>query len=143
MSKQRGFTLIEILIVVAVIGILSAIAVPAYTDYVIRGKIPEATSNLATMRVQMEQFFQDNRTYVGGPCGTTVSTTNFDIACVAATGGTVATAAAYVIAAKGKGSMAGFTYTVDQNNSRTSAITKSGWTATSGSCWITKKGGEC
>jgi prepilin-type N-terminal cleavage/methylation domain-containing protein len=57
MKIPKGFTLIELMIVVAVVGILTAIAVPSYTNYVIRGKIPEATSQLASKRVQMEQFF--------------------------------------------------------------------------------------
>ena len=69
--SQKGFTLIELMIVVVVIGILSAIAMPAYTDYVKRGKAAEATATLADMRIKMEQFFQDNRTYIGGACAPT------------------------------------------------------------------------
>jgi type IV pilus assembly protein PilE len=52
----RGFTLIELMITVAVIAILSAVALPSYREYVIRGNVPEATSRLATKQVQMEQF---------------------------------------------------------------------------------------
>ncbi len=63
MNLQKGFTLIELLVVVAIIAILASVAMPLYTDYVIRSKTSEATSTLATMRVQMEQSFQDNRTY--------------------------------------------------------------------------------
>jgi len=64
-QQQQGFTLLELLVVLAIIGILSAIAIPAYRDYVIRGKIMEATSNLGDMRIKLEQFYQDNRTFVG------------------------------------------------------------------------------
>ena len=64
MKTQKGFTLIELLIVIAVIGILAAVALPSYSDYITRGKIPDATSGLASKRVKMEQFFQDNRTYL-------------------------------------------------------------------------------
>ncbi|MGH8742788.1 MAG: type IV pilin protein, partial [Burkholderiales bacterium] len=63
MKTQNGFTLIELMTVVAVLAILAVIAVPAYNDYVTRGKIPEATSNLADLRVKMEQWYQDNRNY--------------------------------------------------------------------------------
>ena len=64
MKAQSGFTLLELMIVVVVVAILASIAYPAYTDYIIRSRIPEATSTLATKRIQMEQWFQDNRTYL-------------------------------------------------------------------------------
>lgn len=140
MKAQHGFTLIEIMIVVAIVGILAMIAVPSYTDYLVRGKIPDATSNLATKRVQMEQFFQDNRTYVAAPaCTGTDSTTsqNFDFSCSAA-----ATTTTYTLQAVGKGSMTGFTYTIDQNNAKATAAAPTGWTG-SATCWVTKKGGIC
>src|SRR2546423_8505483 len=66
--RVRGFTLIEVLIVVAIVGVLAAIALPNYSDYVKRGKIIEATQRLSEARVKMEQFFLDNRKYTGG-CG--------------------------------------------------------------------------
>ncbi|HTS84956.1 MAG TPA: prepilin-type N-terminal cleavage/methylation domain-containing protein, partial [Usitatibacter sp.] len=62
MARQaRGFTLIEVMIVVAIIAILAAIAVPSYQDYVTRGRIIEATGGLGDARNKMEQYFQDNR----------------------------------------------------------------------------------
>src|ERR1700682_5659303 len=64
--RARGFTLIEMMIVVGVIGILAAIAIPNYSDYVRRGKIIEATQRLSEARTKLEQWFLDNRTYVGG-----------------------------------------------------------------------------
>ena len=68
-QRARGFTLIEVLVVVAIVGILAAIALPSYADYVRRSKIIEATRGLSDFRTRMEQYFLDNRTYVGGCAG--------------------------------------------------------------------------
>jgi len=135
---QAGFTLIELLIAMVVVAILGAIALPAYNNYILRGKVPEATSNLAAKRVKIEQFFQDNRTYVGAPVLTLDQGTSqyFDFS-------GVATATSYTLTAAGKASMTGFTYTVDQSNARASTVTGvSGWTGNT-SCWVTKQGGQC
>ena len=145
MKNAKGFTLIELLVVVGIIGILTVFALPAYTNYVIRGKIPSATSNLAAKRVQMEQYYQDNRTYVGGTAcnnDTTVSQ-YFTFFC---TGAGAPTATTYIITATGTGTMQGFTYTVDQSNAKTSTIVapaRKAFIATSTSCWITNTGGSC
>lgn len=143
MKTQRGFTLIELLITLVVIGILTAIALPNYAKYVIRGNIPDATGNLANKRVQMEQFYQDNRTYLGAPAcaNDTVSSKNFTFSCP------VQTATSYTLQATGIGRMAGFSYTVDQNNARTSAFASpapSTWVPQNpNNCWVTKEGGVC
>ena len=136
---RNGFTLVEVMVVVAIVGILAAVALPAYSDYVTRGKIPGATSILATKRVQLEQFFMDNRTYVGAPSCADDSTSSqyFDFSC------TAQTATEFTLQAAGKGTMAGFSYTIDQAAAKTSAITASGWAAESTSCWIIRKGGAC
>src|SRR5262245_7477408 len=68
--KQGGFTLIEVMIVVTIIAILAAVAIPNYSDYVTRGRVVEAIAGLGDARTKMEQFFQDNRTY---PTGCVVS----------------------------------------------------------------------
>lgn len=138
MKAQKGFTLVELMIVMTIVGILATIALPSYTDYVTRGKIPDATSNLATKRVQMEQFFQDNRTYALAPACTNDTATSqyFNFSC------TVQTATTYTLQAAGKNSMSGFTYTIDQDNNKVTTAVPSGWT-TNASCWVTKKGGAC
>jgi type IV pilus assembly protein PilE len=139
----RGFTLIELMITVAVIAILSAVALPSYREYVIRGNVPEATSRLATKQVQMEQFFQDNRTYVAGT-GCVADTGNklFDFTCV--DGGDAVTATTFILTAVGKGSMLGFKYTINQTGAKTTRAVPSGWSQPSpNNCWATKKGGIC
>lgn len=135
--SQKGFTLIEAMIVVATIGILAAIAIPNYTAYVKRGKAAEATSNLANLRVQMEQFYQDNRTYVGGPCAPATGAVNFTYACVAAS----VTATTYTLAATGVAArgMTSFAFSVDQNNAKTSTFDGTPGTT----CWLTRYGGTC
>lgn len=137
-ARQAGFTLIELLIAMVVVAILTAVALPAYNNYVRRGKVPEATSNLAAKRVKIEQFYQDNRTYAGAPVLTVDQSTSqyFDFS----GSGTTST---YTLTATGKASMTGFSYSVDQSNARASTVTGvSGWTGNS-SCWVTKQGGQC
>jgi type IV pilus assembly protein PilE len=142
MKRELGFTLIELMMVVAIVGILATIAYPAYTDYVIRGRIPDATSGLAAKRVQMEQFFQDNRTYAGAPaCAADAATSRFfTFSCNPA-----ATATTFTLEAVGVGPMAGFGYTLTQANARASNITRgAGWeNPNPNTCWAIKKGGNC
>lgn len=146
MKLAKGFTLVELMIVVVVVGILSMVALPAYTDYIMRGKIPEATSNLATLRVRMEQWFQDNRTYQTNPvngtaCGVVMPTAPavqyFVLTCSAPA------ATTYTITATGAGSMTGFTYTITETNTKATPAAPADWGPTSTTCWITKKGGAC
>jgi type IV pilus assembly protein PilE len=147
MRRHAGFTLIEVMIVVVIIGILATIAYPAYTDYVRRGKITEAVATLALTRAKMEQHFLDNRTYVGAdaanmPCNATdmsAGKKHFDFVCSNLGVGT------YTITANGKASdgMGGFTYQITQANVRSSTVSGvSGWSGST-SCWVTKKGGVC
>ena len=151
--KQQGFSLIELMIAVVIVGIISAVAIPNYRDYVTRSRVPEATAGLGDLRVRMELFYQDNRTYPTGGCvvaPTAPSATqlqvplgqNYNFTC-----GTP-TATTYTVQAAGKGSMAGFQYTLDQFNARTSnfsgAAATAGWTSHApNNCWATKNGGYC
>ena len=56
-TAQKGFTLIELMIVIAIIGILAAIAIPAYTDYTARAKITEAVTALASAKTSVSEYY--------------------------------------------------------------------------------------
>jgi len=58
-TLQKGFTLIELMIVVAIIGILAAIAVPAYQDYTLRSKVSEAASLMGATRTAIDVAYSD------------------------------------------------------------------------------------
>jgi len=129
---QKGFSLVEMMIVVAIIGILASIALPSYTDYVKKGKAAEATSILANLKVRMEQYYQDNRTYVGGICAPTSGAKYFSYSCSSAT------ATTFVLVADGLGEMSNFQYTVNQSDVRSSI-----YDGVTGNCWLTGKGASC
>ncbi len=147
-SLQQGFSLVELMVAVVIIGILASLAVPTYNNYTTKARIPDATSALSTKRMAMEQYFQDNHTYVGADApGTTYpcvadnsSSPYFSFSCGPLTVST------YTIMAQGKGTMAGFSYTIDNNNAKGTAIgppAPSNWLVSGANCWITKPGGSC
>lgn len=140
LNRQHGFTLIELMVVVAIIAILSAIAMPSYQDYVMRGYTVDATNTLSSTRAQLEQFYQDNRSYADtgkftSPCTTINAKTvsKWTIACDASN------PQAYTITATGTPPMGGFVYSLTETNTQ---ATKSPW-GNSDKCWITRKGGTC
>ncbi len=59
MKKQQGFTLIELMIVVAIIGILAAIAIPAYQDYTIRAQVSEGLNLAGGSKTAVTEYYQD------------------------------------------------------------------------------------
>jgi type IV pilus assembly protein PilE len=148
MKKASGFTLIELMVVVAIIGILAAVGIPQYRDYVVRAKLAEAYSTLSTLRTQAEQYFQDNRTYIGFPCPAAGSEPTgskyFNYTCNPAVAKTTYTFVATGIATQG---LSGIAFTLNEANAKTTTITggstmaTNGWTAAA--CWVRNKGGVC
>lgn len=141
---HAGFTLIEMMITVAIIGIIAAVAYPQYTSYVQRSRIAEATGTLSTTRVRLEQFYQDNRNYgsTASACGVAMPTGDFfDYACTWGAGGT---AQSFLLSATGKASanMGGFSFTVDHSNlQRTTAFPEASGLPVN--CWLRRQGQTC
>jgi type IV pilus assembly protein PilE len=141
MNKPVGFTLIELLIAVAIVGILAAIALPAYNQYIVRGKLTDAYSSLLATRVQAEQWFQDNRTYLG----MTPTATPKYFSTPALTNAGINTYT-YTVSGLAGTDVEGFAFSIDQSNARATVVTgpaaAKGWIGNA-SCWIVRKNGSC
>ena len=160
MRYEKGFTIIELMIAVAVIAVLTAIALPSYTDYVTRSKFAEAHAHLADLRVKMEQAYLDNRRYSsnagGGTCGvaggntpTAQGTKYFDFTC-ASSNPNAAGDQEYLLTASGKASegLSGIAFTINHGNTKATNVTAAtpmadkGY-ASSTTCWVRKKPSTC
>jgi len=132
------------MIVVAIIAILAAVAIPAYNDYIRRGQQADAFNALSDFRAKMEQYYQDNRNY-GSASGcasdpsavswnTFAATQNFSYACVLTDTSAYQT---YLLSATGTGGQVkNDVYRIDQNGNRTTAVFKGA--AVTANCWLTK-----
>lgn len=149
MKRQAGVTLIELLIVIAIIGIISAIALPAYRDYVIRGQLTDSQASLGATRTRLEQYYQDNRSYpaecggtaAGLPAFTIPTSQYFTYSCAAG----AAAGQSFILTATGATGAGtdGFIFTVNEQGDRnTTAVPAGGWSTRAG-CWITKKPNIC
>lgn len=136
----RAFTLIEMMIAVAIIGILASVALPAYSDYVRRGHLPEAFGALAEFRARMEQYYQDNHSYGSAACADAAgtpgwssfsSTEHFSYRCA-----TSSSRQGFTITATGRaGAALGHVFTIDHNGDR--ATTQFKGTTVAAGCWLT------
>lgn len=146
-SIVRGFTLIEVMIVVAIVAILASVALPAYTDYLRRGQLPQAFTYLSDYRIKLEQYYQDNRNYGSGTCGSgggswssftpTVSPRYFTFSCTLTTAGSGTAGSGFTLTATGSGGRTtGYIYTLDQAG--TKATTKFANATKAWSCWAVK-----
>jgi prepilin-type N-terminal cleavage/methylation domain-containing protein len=139
----RAFTLIETMIVVAIVATLATIAVPGYAGYVQRSRILEAAARLSDAAARMQERFQDERTFVdaSGACAVTPPASGtsdaFALTCTA-------TGSTFVYTATGRADkgMDAFTYAIDDTGARTTISVPSGW-ARSADCWTMRADGSC
>lgn len=145
--KNKGFSLIELMIVLAVIGILAAIAVPNYSDYVRKSTLQEAFATLSDLRIKLEQFYQSNRNYAaaGQACGHDGTASRINVA--AANGKFTFTCTlanseqSYTLTATGAtGAATGNVFTLNSDNVK--ATTSFKGSAVAKNCWLVS-GGEC
>lgn len=150
MKLVRGFSLVELMIVVAIISILAAIAVPNYTEHITRSRIIDGVATLSEMRSRMEQHFNDRRAYPT-TCIKTVPTADTQIQMPADTENfafTCPTALAdqYVLRAQGQGRMSGFRFEINHQGAKTTTLSggaATGWSGSGKTCWVTGKSGGC
>ncbi|MES2353098.1 MAG: type IV pilin protein [Pseudomonadota bacterium] len=150
MKSHSGFSLIELLVVLAIIGILGSIAFINYAEYLVRSRVAEAHSQLADLRVKMEQYYQDNRNYGSSAttCGLAMPATGTTVKYFTYTcnWGATATNQGFRITAQsatgaGLGAAGDYTYTIDQDNAK--ATTKFNALTRTDVCWISTKGQSC
>lgn len=132
--KARGFTLMEVLVAMVIIGVLAAVSLPAYHNYVTRSRLTEAFSSLSSVQPLAEQYWANNRTYVG--MSVPSASTNFSYAL------TASSTSSYTVTATGAANMTGFSFTIDQAGNRATTGVPSGWTS-SATCWVAKPDGSC
>lgn len=144
---RRGFTLIEVMIAVAIVAILAAVALPSYRDYIRRGQLPDGLSALADFRVKMETYYQDHRNYGTTACADAAGTgswANFSAPSSArfTYGCALDGDQKYTVTVTGKTGHAtvGHTYKVDQDNTKSTTAFKGA--AVSKECWLIR-GDEC
>ena len=149
-GTSRGFTLIELMVAIAIIAILAAIAIPNYNDYIRRSQLQEAFTNLSDFRIRMEQYFQDNRSYANGAaCGAALPGAGvskyFTYGCALNTTAGAAAGQSYTMTATAIATIAaaGAVFTINERNTKATTAMPTAWQdaalpGDAGSRWVDK-----
>jgi len=139
-SFQAGFSLVELMVVLAIAAIIAAFALPAYRDHALRSNLPEVSSSLQLGALRLEQYYQDHRSYSNGTeCGITLpSSERFSFSCSVPKDGQ-----SFVLTATGSGAMAGFAYTIDQQGQTRTTSLPNAWGTAPLECWVMRRGATC
>lgn len=125
--RNEGFTLIEVMIVVVILAIVAAFAVPAYADYLTRGKLNAGVAVLKATRARLELAYSDNRSYAraDGSCAIASFTdrdSQFAVRCTVSDAGQ-----RFVLTATGSEGASGFTYTLNEAGIESTTAVRRGW----------------
>lgn len=135
-GDSGGFTLIELMIVIVIIGVLMAIAMPQYNEYVLKGKLTEAMSLLSDLQIREEQYYQDNRSYSNGMTPRAAGQYFTATSCVVPTSGANA-GQTYTCTATAPS--ISYSYTITEAGTKTTVL-PSGTTV---NCWTKGSAGSC
>jgi type IV pilus assembly protein PilE len=146
----RGFSLVEMMVTISILAIFARLAIPAYSSYVLRGKVSQAFAQLSSLAIGLQQVYQDNRSYSGGTtnasgCLTSgpgaapsTNTGDFSYSCTLGT-------TTFTITATGKSgtTVASYAYTLDNTGARGTSTPSGALFPSNSACWVQSTSGAC